>query len=146
MALETDPATLNPILFRGGTEYDLDWILFDSLVELGPDLHPRPLLATSWTVCPDGLTYTFKLKPNVKWHDGRPFTAEDVAFTFYAHLNPKVNSTLRSTLGALQGFDELTNKDNPADLKSLRKPPIEVIDPLTVRFNLRIRAPRSSRR
>ena len=35
MALETDPATLNPILFRGGTEYDLDWILFDSLVELG---------------------------------------------------------------------------------------------------------------
>ena len=137
MALETDPATLNPILFRGGTEYDLDWILFDSLVELGPDLHPRPLLATSWTVSPDGLTYTFKLKPNVKWHDGRPFTAEDVAFTFYAHLNPKVNSTLRSTLGALQGFDELTNKDNPADPKSLRKPPIEVVDPLTIRFNLR---------
>jgi hypothetical protein len=34
MALETDPATLSPILFRGGTEYDLDWILFDSLVEL----------------------------------------------------------------------------------------------------------------
>jgi len=137
MALETDPATLNPILFRGGTEYDLDWILFDSLVELGPDLHPRPLLATSWTVSPDGLTYTFKLKPNVKWHDGKPFTAEDVAFTFYAHLNPKVNSTLRSTLGALQGFDELTNKDNPADPKSLRKQPVEVIDPLTVRFNLR---------
>src|SRR5215510_8350618 len=124
MALETDPATLSPVLFRGGTEYDLDWILFDSLVELGPDLRPRPLVATSWTVSPDGLAYTFKLKPNVKWHDGRPFTAEDVAFTFYAHLNPKVNSTLRSTLGALQGFDELTNKDNPADPKSLRKAPI----------------------
>ena len=137
MALETDPATLSPILFRGGTEYDLDWILFDSLVELGADLRPRPLLATAWTVSPDGLTYTFKLKPNVKWHDGRPFTAEDVAFTFYSHLNPKVNSTLRSTLGALQGFEELTNKDNPADPKSLRKLPIEVVDPLTVRFNLR---------
>jgi peptide/nickel transport system substrate-binding protein len=137
MALETDPGTLNPVLFRGGTEYDLDWALYDSLVELGPDLRPRPLLAKAWTVSPDGLTYTFQLKETVKWHDGQPFTAEDVAFTFYAHLNPKVNSTLRSALGALQGFEELTHKDRPADPKSLRKPPIEVVDPLTVRFNLR---------
>ena len=110
MALETDPGTLSPILFRGGTEYDLDWVLYDSLVELGPDLRPRPLLAKSWTVLSDGLTYTFTLKENVKWHDGQPFTAEDVAFTFYAHLNPKVNSTLRSALGALQGFEELTQQ------------------------------------
>jgi peptide/nickel transport system substrate-binding protein len=138
MALETDPATLNPILFRGGTEYDLDWVLYDSLVELGGDLRPRPLLAASWTVSPDGLTYTFKLKPNVKWHDGQPFTADDVVFTYLAHLNPKVNSTLRSALGALQGFAELTNKDNPAELKSLPKAPVEAVDPLTVRFNLKV--------
>ena len=45
------------------------------------DLKPMPGLAKSWSVSPDGLTYTFKLQENVKWHDGKPFTAADVVFT-----------------------------------------------------------------
>ena len=45
------------------------------------DLNPKPLLAKEWTVSPDGLTYTFKLRDGVKWHDGQPFTSADVAFS-----------------------------------------------------------------
>lgn len=137
IAIEQDPNTANPVLFRGGTDYEMLWPVFDSLVETAPDLSSRPLLAESWNVSQDGLSYTFKLKKDVKWHDGQPFTAEDVAFTFYAHLNPKVNSVYRSTLSSLAGFEELTKADSPATPENLPKKPIEVIDPHTVRFNLR---------
>jgi peptide/nickel transport system substrate-binding protein len=137
IAIEQDPNNLNPVLFRGGTDFDVQWTIFDSLVETGPDLAPRPLLAESWSVSPDGLTYTFNLRKGIKWHDGQPFTADDVAFTYYAHLNPKVNSTYRVQLSSLAGFEELTNAQNPARPESLVKRPVDVVDPHTVRFNLR---------
>lgn len=41
---------------------------------------PQPALATEWSVSADGLTYSFKLRPGVKWHDGRDFTSADVAY------------------------------------------------------------------
>ncbi len=62
------PATIGPKLFEGLLTYDYD-------------LTPRPQLATSWTISPDGLTYEFKLRPGVKFSDGHPLTSEDVAFS-----------------------------------------------------------------
>jgi peptide/nickel transport system substrate-binding protein len=58
-------------------------------------LSPLPSLATSWTRSADGLTYTFKLAENVKWHDGRPFTAADVVFTtqvFLTEVHPRARA------------------------------------------------------
>ena len=76
----------------------------------------------------DGLTYTFKLKKGVKWHDGKPFTARDVAFTFYSVLDPKVTTPHRAYFDALVGFPELTAKDNPKRPEELAVRPIEVVD------------------
>lgn len=45
------------------------------------DIKPQPELATSWEVAPDGLTISFKLRDGVKWHDGKPFTSADVAYS-----------------------------------------------------------------
>ena len=56
------------------------WI-YDPLVDVTDDAEVYPCLAESWTVSPDGLTYVFKLRPNVKFHSGNTMTAEDVAFT-----------------------------------------------------------------
>lgn len=56
--------------------------IFESLLTYDFKLEPQPSLAQSWTVSPDGTRYTFKLQRNVKWHDGKPFTADDVLFTF----------------------------------------------------------------
>jgi len=56
--------------------------IFESLLTYDFKLEPQPMLAESWTISPDGRTYTFKLRRNVKWHDGKPFTADDVVFTF----------------------------------------------------------------
>ncbi len=63
-----------PTLYVGGQ-------IYQSLLTYGTDLKPLPSLAKSWTISPDGLTYTFTLQDNVKWHDGKPFSADDVIFT-----------------------------------------------------------------
>ena len=53
----------------------------EGLLEYDYDIKPRAQLATEWTISPDGKTYTFKLRPNVKFHDGKPFTSADVAYS-----------------------------------------------------------------
>ncbi len=60
------------------------------------DGSPEPDLAESWTVAPDELSWTFKLRQGVTWHDGQPFTADDVVFTFQAIADPKVRTRQRS--------------------------------------------------
>ena len=74
-----------PVQFVGGQ-------IYQSLLTYGTDLSPQPSLAKSWEVSADGLTYTFKLQDGVKWHDGQPFTAEDVVFTgstFLTEAHPR---------------------------------------------------------
>ncbi len=53
----------------------------EGLLTYDYDLNPKPLLATSWEIAPDGLKYTFHLRQGVKWHDGEDFTSDDVAFS-----------------------------------------------------------------
>jgi peptide/nickel transport system substrate-binding protein len=132
-----DATSLNPVVATDGQSYIAEWPIYDSLVELDDKLGVKPLLAASWEVSRDGLTYTFKLKKGVKWHDGKPFTARDVAFTFYSVLDPKVTTPHRGYFDALVGFPELTNKENPKKPEELAQKPIEVLDDHTVRFRLR---------
>jgi peptide/nickel transport system substrate-binding protein len=61
-----------------------------------------PDLATSWEAAPDGLSWTFKLRQNVKWHDGKPFTAADVKFTLDNIVDEKVNALFRTNLAGLK--------------------------------------------
>ncbi len=137
IGLSGDATSLNPVIATDGQSYIAEWPLFDSLVELDQGLNVKPLLAESWEVSRDGLTYTFKLKRGVKWHDGKPFTARDVAFTFYSVLDPKVTTPHRAYFDALVGFPELTAKENPKKPEELAVRPIEVVDDHTVRFRLR---------
>jgi peptide/nickel transport system substrate-binding protein len=55
--------------------------VYDGLLEYNFDLSPRPCLAESWSVSPDGLTVTFNLRKGVKFHDGHPMTSEDVRYS-----------------------------------------------------------------
>lgn len=55
--------------------------IYQSLLRFDEKLRPMPSLAKSWTISRDGLTYTFKLQENVRWHDGKPLTSADVVFT-----------------------------------------------------------------
>jgi len=55
--------------------------IYQGLLRYSFDLKPLPSLARAWTISPDGRTYVFELERNVKWHDGKPFTAHDVVFS-----------------------------------------------------------------
>lgn len=57
-------------------------VIFSGLTKPGKDQAPAPSLAKEWSASEDGLVWTFKLQDGVKWHDGEPFTAKDVEFTF----------------------------------------------------------------
>ncbi|CAH1692857.1 Peptide/nickel transport system substrate-binding protein [Hyphomicrobiales bacterium] len=80
-ALINEDATLNPINSTATGPAIIGPKIFEGLVRYDEKLDPQPELATQWSVSEDGLTYTFTLRPNVKWHDGQPFTAEDVKFS-----------------------------------------------------------------
>ena len=56
--------------------------ILEPLVNLDKNLNPVPLLAESWKVSEDGTVYTFKLKHGIEFHDGTPFNADAVVFTF----------------------------------------------------------------
>ncbi|HTO11481.1 MAG TPA: ABC transporter substrate-binding protein [Candidatus Binatia bacterium] len=80
--------TLAPVWFDPGevagvlTPFWVLYALHDALVKPMPGNHNAPSLAESWTVSPDQRTYEFKLREGVKFHNGDPFTAEDVKFSF----------------------------------------------------------------
>jgi peptide/nickel transport system substrate-binding protein len=69
--------------------------MFQGLLTFSPTLEPIPVLAKSWTISPDGREYVFQLQENVKFHDGRPMTAEDVVFSimrFHMDLAPRARA------------------------------------------------------
>jgi len=80
-----EPESLNPAL-RNPAGYPASYglLMFRGLTRINPSkgYEAEPDLAESWTVSADGLTYTFTLRQDVRWHDGEPFDAEDVVFTF----------------------------------------------------------------
>ena len=77
------PKFLNPLL-AATTDYPsqtLDALIFSGLVKDDPSGQPKPDLAESWDISPDGKQYTFHLRANARWQDGQPVTADDVAYT-----------------------------------------------------------------
>ena len=94
--------------------------LFNGLVRYSPvDWSPQPDLAERWETSKDGLTWTFHLKDGVRWHDDRPFTAEDVKWTLQMYADVKVNSILRGNLEPVTGIEVV----NPATIKLITKQP-----------------------
>ncbi|HYR41522.1 MAG TPA: peptide-binding protein, partial [Terriglobia bacterium] len=100
---ESEPDSLNPLLSRGAySDYAMIGINNSQIYELLMRYNTKdfsfsdPVLAEAPPqISPDHLTYSFKIRDGVKWHDGKPFTAEDVLFTFKAGMCPLVDSANR---------------------------------------------------
>jgi peptide/nickel transport system substrate-binding protein len=92
-----DPKTFNPITANEASSWDVYRLMFASL--LGYDMTSQqiePGLADSWTNSPDGKTWTFRLRKNLRWSDGAPLTADDVVFTWNDVIyNPNINNVTR---------------------------------------------------
>ncbi len=115
-ALEGDPPTMDPHRSGALVERQVYQNLYDKLVDTDADLAIVPMLATSWTISPDGRSVTFKLRPGVTFHDGTPFNAEAVKYNVQRMLDPTFPSVRRSEIRPV--------KD------------VVVVDPSTVQFVL----------
>jgi len=104
-----DPSTAPPQI----TPFGMLYAIHDALVRPYPGQKMGPSLAESWEESEDGLTYQFKLRPGLKFHNGDPVTTEDVKFSFERY----------------QGAGAQTLKDHVSD--------VEIVDPMVVRFHLK---------
>ena len=95
----SEPLTFNLAISKDAGSSDVLGYLFEGLTEtswLTDEVEPA--LAESWTRSDDGLTWIFLLRQDVRWHDGEPFTAHDVAFTFNDIIyNPDIDASARPT-------------------------------------------------
>src|SRR5262252_2184614 len=104
-----DPSSAPPQI----TPFGMLYAIHDALVRPYPGQKMGPSLAQSWEESEDGLTYTFKLRPGLKFHNGDPVTSADVKFSFERY----------------QGTGAQTLKDHVSE--------VEIVDPLVVRFHLK---------
>lgn len=94
-----EPRTLNPIFVADPVSEEISHLVFNGLVYVDPKSgEPKPDLAESWEVSDDRLTYTFHLRDSILWHDGQPFAANDVVFTYQLMMNNRVRSPRFSRL------------------------------------------------
>jgi len=116
--------SLNPFIGYSGVDYSVYHLNYDFLVGFEPEkLQPRPEFAESWTHSPDGKTWTFKIRPGMKWQDGRPATAHDVAFTFtYIMENDLSNFT-----SYLAFVKKVTAPDDTTAVFELSKPKADIL-------------------
>ncbi len=107
----------NPVTVTGGLASIFgNKALFNGLIRYNAKtLVPEGDLAEKWDVAADGLSITFTLRQNVKWHDGKPFTADDVKFTFDTVLDTKVNASFRSNIKGVT--DAVVNSPTSVTLK-----------------------------
>ncbi len=89
-------SVLNPILSTDSSSSSVEGPIFNGLTRINEKLEIIPDLAKAWKVSKDGKTWTFYLRDDVFWHDGKKFTADDVKFTFDSILDPRINSVRRS--------------------------------------------------
>lgn len=111
-------ASLNVLQISGPAEYLAVDMLYSGLTRLGTDMRPIPDLAIEWVPDAEAKSFIFKLRPNVTFHDGKPFTSEDVVATIKTIQDAKSASPARTVLSMI------------AD--------VSAVDPLTVKFTLSV--------
>ncbi|HLT19767.1 MAG TPA: ABC transporter substrate-binding protein [Thermomicrobiales bacterium] len=103
-----DPV-FNPLLSSGVQSVMVNKVLFNGLVKPEPGtLQPVPDLAESWEPNEDFTEWTFQLRQDVQWHDGEPFTADDVVFTYDRRMNEEGVSAAFKELTACEKVDDYT--------------------------------------
>jgi oligopeptide transport system substrate-binding protein len=99
----TNPREYDPATTHGSG----DKLLFSGLVSFDPQLNLIPELASSWDVSPDGTVYTFHLRPDARFHNGKPVTAADVIYSWDRAADPQTKSdTVLTYLGDIVGVQE----------------------------------------
>ncbi len=83
-----EPSTLLPVLASDSASSAINALVYNGLIRYDKDFNWEGELAESWEISDDGLTMTFHLRRDVRWHDGEPFTSADVLFTYHLYVDP----------------------------------------------------------
>lgn len=131
-----EPTTFDPQRMDVFAEAVVAADLFEGLMTYGADGSPVPGAAESWVVSDDGLTYTFRLRPDGKWSDGTAVAADDFVFSWQRLVDPRTDSPYAAYLDVVANAREIrTGARPPADLD------VRAIDARTLRVRLVAPAP-----
>jgi ABC-type transport system substrate-binding protein len=126
-----DVSTLDPAIGYDWQNWSMIKSLYSRLMDYKPGTTElTPDLAESYSISADGLTYTFKLRQGVKFHNGRVMTADDVAYSYNRAVDPKTQSPGQGFFKAIAGYDDM------AAGKATSLSGVKVIDPNTIAITL----------
>ncbi len=120
--LVTDPRTVDPVLNNAVDGNNVILNIFEGLVRTGFDDSPEPACSESWEVSPDGLTWTFHLRDNLKWSDGKALTASQFRDGFLRAMSPETASPLVHYTFFIKNAERFYNSEVKADEVGLSAP------------------------
>ena len=118
------PRFINPLLATSDADRDLTQLIYSGLLRVGPDGGYVGDLAESYTISPDGLTYTFKIRHNAVWQDGKPVTSDDIEFTIKEARDPSIKSYKRPSFEGVT-IEKIDDKTIALKLKQPYSPFLE---------------------
>jgi ABC-type transport system substrate-binding protein len=126
-----DVVTLDPAIGYDWQNWSIIKSIFSGLMDYEPGTtNLVPDLAESYDISPDGLTYVFKLRRGVKFHNGRELVAGDIKYSLERTINPKTQSPGQGFFTMIKGFDDM------AAGKTEQLEGVQVVDDHTVKFEL----------
>jgi oligopeptide transport system substrate-binding protein len=136
-SIGVDLSDLDPHLAAQASDYSVLSALLEGLLAEDPvDLHPVPGVAERWDVAPDGLVYTFHLRADARWSNGRPVTSADFVASWRRILTPELGATTASQLYVIRGAEAFSRSGGPFSAVGLEAP-----DPRTLVVTLEHPAP-----
>jgi peptide/nickel transport system substrate-binding protein len=121
VALLNEADSFNPFLGIEAESYEMWALTYDYMIDYSmKDMSPEPGLAKSWDTSTDGLTWTFHIRTGVKWSDGQPLTAADIAYTYNRILHGTVEAS--SWASYLTSVKQITAPDAQTVVLTLKKP------------------------
>ena len=129
--LWADPPTLDPHLTTDTTSAGVVVEIFGGLVVLNTDLELVPDLASSWEISPDGRVYTFNLRPDAKFHDGSPVTAQDFKWSINRALAPETASPVADTY-----LNDIVGAEDVLEGRTDDVSGVQVIDDYTLQITI----------
>jgi oligopeptide transport system substrate-binding protein len=115
-----EPDSLDPHLTTSGYSGNIIFEMFIGLTTLDPKANVVPGAAESWTISPDGKTYTFKIRSGMTWSDGTAVTAEDFAYAFRRTMDPKTASRAAPLLYMIANAREVNSGKAPIETLGVR--------------------------
>lgn len=133
IGIGAEPATLDPHLLTGLTEYSVAMAFLEGLTTLNAEtMRVEPGVAQSWDVSDNGLIYTFYFDPNAKWSNGDPVTTSDFLFSFERILTPLLGAPYAYMLYPVKNAEAF----HTGKLKDFSEVGAKAINPLTLRIEL----------